>query len=123
MNSEIIGKATDVPWAFVFTHVDPLPRHPAQLYEAIFYAIVFCLGVLLYKKRKKKTTIGSGFFLGYCLTAVFTFRFFIEFIKEVQVDFEQHLALDMGQILSLPLVAIGFYFMWKAKRKLANKHK
>ena len=123
MNSEIIGKTTDVPWAFVFTRVDALPRHPAQLYEAIFYAIVFCLGVLLYKKRKKKTTIGSGFFFGYCLSLVFTFRFFIEFIKEVQVDFEQHLTLDMGQILSLPLVAIGFYFMWKAKRKLANKNK
>jgi len=123
MNSEIIGKPTDVPWAFVFSHIDSIPRHPAQLYEAIFYAIVFCLGILLYKKQKEKTAIGSGFFLGYCLTAVFTFRFFIEFIKEVQVDFEQHLALDMGQILSLPLVAIGFYFIWKAKSKSANKHK
>ena len=123
MNSEIIGKATDVPWAFVFTRVDPLPRHPAQLYEAIFYAIVFCLGVLLYKKRKEKTIIGSGFFFGYCLTLIFTFRFFVEFIKEVQVDFEHQLALDMGQILSLPLVAIGLYFMWKSKKKLANKHK
>ena len=123
MNSEIIGKATDVPWAFVFTRVDPLPRHPAQLYEAIFYAIVFCLGVLLYKKSKEKTVIGSGFFFGYCLTLVFTFRFFVEFIKEVQVDFEHQLALDMGQILSLPLVAIGLYFMWKSKNKLANKHK
>ena len=119
----MLFRSIDVPWAFVFTRVDALPRHPAQLYEAIFYAIVFCLGVLLYKKHKKKTTIGSGFFFGYCLALVFTFRFFIEFIKEVQVDFEQHLTLDMGQILSLPLVAIGFYFMWKAKRKLANKHK
>lgn len=73
--------------------------------------------------RKEKTTIGSGFFFGYCLTLVFTFRFFVEFIKEVQVDFDHQLALDMGQILSLPLVAIGLYFMWKSKNKLANKHK
>lgn len=123
MNSEIIGRPTDVPWAFVFTRVDPLPRHPAQLYEALFYAVVFGLGLLFYRKCRKKVPIGSGFFFGFCLASIFTFRFFIEFLKEVQVDFEQHLALDMGQILSLPLVAIGFYFMWKSQNKLAEKHK
>ncbi|MBP5340221.1 MAG: prolipoprotein diacylglyceryl transferase [Prevotella sp.] len=111
MNSEIIGRATDVPWAFVFERVDLLPRHPGQLYEAIAYAIYFLLCVLLYKKMPQK--VGTGFFFGFCLAFIFTFRFFIEYTKEVQEAFEASLPIDMGQILSLPFIAIGFFFMAK----------
>ena len=53
MNSEIIGKPTDVPWAFIFERVDMVPRHPGQLYEAIAYAILFFLMWYLYKKSRK----------------------------------------------------------------------
>ena len=82
MNSEIIGKITDVPWAFIFENVDKVPRHP-----------------------------------GFCLTYIFTFRFFIEYTKEVQEAFEASLPLDMGQILSIPFVILGTYCMIRAKKK------
>ena len=73
MNSEIIGKVTDVSWAFVFERVDMQPRHPAQLYEAIAYFILFLVMMFLYKNYSKK--LHRGFFFGLCLTAIFTFRF------------------------------------------------
>lgn len=110
MNSEIIGKPADVSWAFIFERVDMLPRHPAQLYEAIAYFIFFLGMVYLYKKYSTK--LHRGFFFGLCLTEIFVFRFFIEFLKEDQVDFEHTMALNMGQWLSIPFVLIGIYFMF-----------
>ena len=105
MNSEIIGKVTDVPWAFIFTKVDQYPRHPGQLYEAIAYALFFVVGWFLYKKAKAR--VGTGLFFGLCLTLIFTFRFFVEFTKDIQVDFEAGMPLDMGQLLSIPFVILG----------------
>ena len=135
MNSEIIGKPTDMPWAFIFEREDMLPRHPAQLYEAIAYFIFFLGMVWLYKRGQKKqetkletdfsttkrksTAVQAeaslpyhrGFFFGLCLTEIFLFRFFIEFLKENQVNFEDSMSLNMGQWLSIPFVIIGVYFM------------
>ncbi|MBR6285482.1 MAG: prolipoprotein diacylglyceryl transferase [Bacteroidaceae bacterium] len=105
MNSEIIGRVTDVPWAFVFSKVDQLPRHPGQLYEALAYALFFVAGLLIYKQGKK--LVGSGFYFGFCLTTIFTFRIFVEFFKEVQEAFEASMTFDMGQILSVPFVVLG----------------
>ena len=115
MNSEIIGKITDVPWAFIFERVDAVPRHPGQLYEAIAYAILF--GIMWYLHKKMPEKIGTGWYFGFCLTYIFTFRFFIEFTKEVQESFEEGLMFDMGQLLSLPFVAVGAYYMWKGLKK------
>ncbi len=109
MNSEIIGKVTDVPWAFIFEKVDTAPRHPGQLYEAITYALLLFIGYAIYRKYPQK--VGTGFFFGLCLTYIFTARFFIEYTKDIQVAFEASLPLDMGQILSLPFVAIGIACM------------
>lgn len=109
MNSEIIGKVTDVPWAFVFEQVDMQPRHPGQLYEAIVYALLFFIGWYLYRRMPQK--VGTGFFFGLCLTYIFTARFFIEYTKEVQEAFEASLPIDMGQILSIPFIIIGIYCM------------
>ena len=109
MNSEIIGKATDVPWAFIFERVDMTPRHPGQLYEAIAYAIFFFVGWYLY--RKKPQRVGTGFFFGLCITLIFTARFFIEFTKDIQKDFEASMLLNMGQLLSIPFVIIGILCM------------
>ena len=109
MNSEIIGKVTDVPWAFIFKQVDDMPRHPGQLYEAIVYLIFFFVGWAFYRKWPKKT--GTGFFFGLCLTLIFTARFFIEFTKVNQVDFEEGMFFDMGQLLSIPFIIIGLLCM------------
>jgi prolipoprotein diacylglyceryl transferase len=114
MNSEIIGKVTDVPWAFIFEHVDKVPRHPGQLYEAIAYAILFCIMWVLHKKMPER--IGTGWYFGFCLVYIFTFRFLIEYTKEIQEAFEASLPLDMGQILSIPFVIIGVYCMIRAKK-------
>ena len=114
MNSEIIGKATDVPWAFVFERVDLLPRHPGQLYEAIAYALLFVIMWALHKKWPQK--IGTGWYFGFCLTYIFTFRFLIEYTKELQEAFEASLPIDMGQILSIPFIIIGVYCMIRAKK-------
>lgn len=113
MNSEIIGKVTDVPWAFVFEQVDMQPRHPGQLYEAIVYALLFFIGWYLYRRMPQK--VGTGFFFGLCLTYIFTARFFIEYTKEVQEAFEASLPIDMGQILSIPFIIIGIYCMKSGK--------
>ena len=119
MNSEIIGKVTDVPWAFIFERVDKMPRHPGQLYEAIAYFVFFFVGVWLYRKRPQR--VGTGFFFGLCLTLIFTFRFFIEYTKDIQVDFESGMPLNMGQILSLPFIAIGIYCMRRKGKGQAAK--
>ena len=123
MNSEIIGKPTDVPWAFVFEQVDMLPRHPAQLYEAIAYFIFFLGMIYLYKKSDHGKKLHRGFFFGLCLTEIFVFRFFVEFLKENQVDFENTMTLNMGQWLSVPFVIIGIYFMLFYGKKQAIKSK
>lgn len=119
MNSEIIGKATDVPWAFIFERVDKMPRHPGQLYEAIAYFVFFFVGLWLYRKHPQR--VGTGFFFGLCLTLIFTFRFFIEYTKDIQVDFESGMPLNMGQILSLPFIAIGIYCMRRKGKGQAAK--
>lgn len=118
MNSEIIGKVTDVPWAFIFERVDKMPRHPGQLYEAIAYFLFFFVGLWFYRKCPQR--VGTGFFFGLCLTLIFTFRFFIEYTKDIQVDFESGMLLNMGQILSIPFIAIGIYCMC---RKGKNQEK
>lgn len=115
MNSEIIGRVTDVPWAFIFTRVDMMPRHPGQLYEAIAYAIFFIIGWTLYKKHTEK--VGTGFFFGLCLTLIFTFRFFIEYTKEIQESFEAGMMFNMGQLLSVPFIIIGITCMMRSKAK------
>lgn len=118
MNSEIIGRVTDVPWAFIFERVDQYPRHPGQLYEALSYALFFCIIYAVYRRHREK--VGTGFFFGLCLSLVFIARFFIEFTKDIQVDFEANMPLDMGQLLSIPFIIIGIACMMdgKWKRKL-----
>lgn len=117
MNSEILGRATDSPLGIIFAQVDNVPRHAAQLYEAIAYFIIFIVGLFIYKKLPK--LVGTTFYFGYCLATIFTFRFFIEFLKEVQSEFEKSMTLDMGQWLSIPFMIIGtacMIFAYKNKR-------
>lgn len=125
MNSEIIGKPTDVPWAFIFERVDSMPRHPGQLYEAIAYAVLLIIGWVIYRKQPQR--VGTGFFFGLCLAYIFTARFFIEYTKEIQEAFEAALPINMGQILSIPFIVIGIMCMrgggWMKKlNNSVNKH-
>ncbi len=118
MNSETIGIPAQIPWAFVFIRVDQVPRHPAQLYEALFYWTIASVLFLLWKSGKVQNH--KGFLFGFGLSLIFAQRFLIEFIKESQVAFEEKLSLNMGQILSLPLIGIGVFIMVWSFKKLAN---
>lgn len=110
MNSEIIGKPTGTDFGFIFTQLgEDFPRHPAQLYEAIAYLVIFIIISLIYKKHKE--LVGGGFYFGFCIGTIFLFRFFVEYCKEVQSDWEQGMLLDMGQILSIPFIIIGTIFI------------
>lgn len=109
MNSEIIGNPTTLPWGVIFERVDNLPRHPAQLYEAISYFIIFSIMMLLYKKMRAR--LKNGFLFGLAAVLFFTARLLIEFLKENQVGFEDKMTLNMGQLLSLPFIAVGFGFI------------
>lgn len=156
MNSEIIGSVTDVPWAFIFhTHeamVDGelVPRHPAQLYEAMAYLVIFFIQLYIFKKhdmphfapaqkeetkmfkagqkaiagagaydlRGGKTFVGNGFFFGFTLITIFTFRIFVELIKKEQVASELDMTINIGQRLSIPFILIGAWLIWNALRRI-----
>ncbi len=119
MNSEIIGNPTNMPWAFVFTRIDNIPRHPAQIYESLSYLLIF---IFLYQYYYKKNAFPApGFLFAMFLILVFGARFFIEFFKDVQVNFERSMSLDMGQLLSIPLIITGIIILfWSIKN---NKSK
>lgn len=106
MNSEIYGGETSLPWGFIFVrNGETLPKHPTQIYEALSYLLIFVILIVLYNKYWQKFKNGTLF--GIFLILLFTARFFIEYIKEVQVNFEKAMSLKMGQWLSLPFILFG----------------
>jgi prolipoprotein diacylglyceryl transferase len=111
-NSEILGHPTQIPWAIQFAKVDMIPRHPAQLYESFCNLICFFVLLSLYKKEKYRNA--PGFLTGVLLVFIFTMRFFIEFFKENQVDFEASMTFDMGQLLSIPVVLVGLGLIYRS---------
>ncbi len=114
MNSEMVGLPTTLPWAFVFTSIDNTPRHPAQLYEAIYCFILFI--ILFAVWYKKKDELKNGILTGWFLIILFTLRFVDEFFKINQVSFEDDLILNMGQVLSIPFVIAGIIILLTAKQ-------
>lgn len=115
-NSEIIGKPTNAGWGFIFTAIDNVPRHPAQLYESIAYLIVFFILFIFYFKSGGK--FNQGLLFGLFLILVFAFRFVVEFVKENQSLFEEKMILNMGQLLSIPFVLIGIYLLFRKNKKV-----
>lgn len=105
MNSEMIGVPSNIPWAFVFADVDDVPRHPAQLYEAIYCGLLFAF--VFYLWRSKHNQWESGTLSGLMVAVLFLLRFLDEFFKENQEDFENSMMLNMGQILSIPFILAG----------------
>jgi prolipoprotein diacylglyceryltransferase len=114
MNHEIVGSKTTVYWAFNFTHggfgVADTLRHPAQLYESLVYFALFGF-MLIYYFKITKGNIPAGRTIGILLTVIFIARFFIEFVKEVQVPNEEGMVLNIGQWLSIPFIIIGLGFL------------
>ncbi|MBC7532827.1 MAG: prolipoprotein diacylglyceryl transferase [Oligoflexus sp.] len=105
-NSEILGKPWDGPWAIIFAaNGDMIPRHPAMLYEALAYFILFA--IMLWMYWKTNAAQAKGRLIGLMLAWIFIARFFIEFVKENQVPFENGMTLNMGQLLSIPFIIVG----------------
>ena len=105
-NSEIYGDVTGLPWGFIFDlRGETEPKHPTQLYEALSYLILGLILVWVYRNKLDK--VYRGFFFGAFLIGCFGMRFLIEFIKEPQVGFEETMALNMGQLLSIPFIVAG----------------
>ena len=116
MNSEIYGMPTTLPWGFIFErNHETVAKHPTQIYEALCYLATF--GVMLYMYWKTKAKDYQGLIVGVFFVMVFTARFFIEFIKEVQESFENSMSLDMGQWLSIPFVLTGIFLIVRALKK------
>ncbi|MEA5140819.1 prolipoprotein diacylglyceryl transferase [Arcicella rigui] len=115
MNSEIVGKQTDVPWAFMFyndsslghDYMTVVPRHPSQLYECLSCLVLFVILMWIWNRKKENTP--NGFMTGFFLLVLFILRFLYEFLKENQVAFEDGMSFNMGQWLSIPAIifAIG----------------
>ncbi|MCH5306401.1 MAG: prolipoprotein diacylglyceryl transferase [Rikenella sp.] len=117
MNSEIYGKATSLPWGFVFVrNGETLPMHPTQIYEALAYLAIFFLLAHLYW-RTKLAGERRGVIFGLFLVLLFSVRFAVESIKLPQESWEQGMVLNMGQILSLPFIVAGGVILWHAFRQ------
>jgi prolipoprotein diacylglyceryl transferase len=123
MNSEIFGHPTTLSWGFRFVRstewiappANALPCHPTQLYEAACYLITFAVCMWLYWKKNAQQS--QGLLFGVFLTGIFLSRFFIEFMKNVQEDFEADMWLNMGQLLSIPFIIAGAVFILRAKKE------
>lgn len=114
MNSEIYGVATNLPWGFIFErNHETVAKHPTQIYEALGYLLLFLSSLWIFFKTKDLKD-RTGFLIGYGFAFMFLVRFLVEFIKEDQEAFEAGMALNMGQILSIPFVLGGIYLMYRA---------
>jgi prolipoprotein diacylglyceryl transferase len=127
MNSEIVGKPTDVPWAFIFPRdIEHLvggvavPRHPTQLYEALFCVFLLVLLYSMWNRTKDRTPRGQLF--GLFVVLLFTQRFLGEFLKENQVAFEDGNLFNQGQLLSIPLIFVGIWVLWRAGKDPKNPY-
>jgi len=120
MNSEILGTVTELPWGVIFENAYPEilaqdPRHPAQMYEAIY--CIFLMGLTYWLWKAKRTQLQNGFIFGVFMVVLFSLRFLDEFVKINQEAFENELPINMGQILSIPFVLAGLYLIFRPSKK------
>ena len=122
MNQEIVGTATNLPWAVVFGRAAdgslPIPRHPVQLYEAFAYLLTFIFLFSIWKRKKERC--GEGFYIGLLFTLVFSARFILEFWKVDQSSLFQTAHLQIGQLLSLPFVLLGILWLIFSKENFSK---
>ncbi|MCH9811892.1 prolipoprotein diacylglyceryl transferase [bacterium] len=123
INQEILGAPSNVPWAIIFDHPAtggaPLPRHPMPLYEFILYMSVSILLFVMWKNNLYKKF--SGLYVGLAMVLSFTGRFFLEFFKNPQTAHDIHSVLQVGQLLSLPMIAAGIYLIFSSLQGLDKK--
>jgi len=111
INGELWGRPSDLPWAMVFPGAGPTPRHPSQLYEAGLEGLVLFTVLWVMARRKRPEGMVSGTFIG--LYGVF--RFAVEFARQPDVQLGYVLGpFTMGQLLSVPLIVIGAWIVWRA---------
>lgn len=121
LNSEIYGTETDLPWGFIFVRAqETMPMHPTQIYEALAYTLIFFILMHIYWRTKLSDK--RGFMFGVFLVLLFGVRFLIESIKQVQVDWEAALPLNMGQMLSIPFIVAGVWFILRAFNRSAQPY-
>ena len=108
-NSELVGKATDVCWAFIFDRVDTVPRHPVVLYESICYALLLLLVLTIYRST---ASMRVGFYASFFFIATFSVRFLLEFMKEPEGDLIFN-CMSKTQLLSVPMIVLGLVFFLK----------
>lgn len=119
MNSEIYGEVTTMPWGFIFVRDGQTePRHPTQIYEMLYCLVTFAITMLMYWKGKLYRR--EGLIFGVFLIGIFLTRFLLEYIKNPQEAFEEGMLLNMGQILSLPLIIWGVYLIIRGIRRPAE---
>lgn len=127
MNSEIFGRPTSLPWGFIYANAsDPAQRlqsrHPTQLYEGLAYLLIFVILMIVYYRKNGKPREGS--LISLFLLLIFGVRFFIEFLKEPQVGFEEGMALNLGQLLSIPFIlagSAGLYLIFRKKNQRSRE--
>jgi prolipoprotein diacylglyceryl transferase len=116
MNSEIYGVQTSLPWGFIFErNHETVAKHPTQIYESLSYLATFAVMMYMYWKTKAKDY--QGLIIGVFFVMVFLSRFLVEFIKEDQEAFEAGMALNMGQLLSIPLILAGIILIIRAIKR------
>ena len=115
INSEILGSYSTLPWAFIFPRVNNMPRHPAQLYEALAYLAIFIIIFIYFLRHEGREKPGS--ILGLVLVSLYVCRFFIEFVKMPQTNVENQMVLNYGQILSIPFILFGLFLIFRPVRQ------
>lgn len=115
-NSEIYGNPTELPWGFIFAYNgDTIPCHPTALYESLLAVVAIVIWWYLYNRTDVKQHIGM--LTGITALMLWVPRFFIEFLKPVQQQFEELFALNMGQMLSIPYICIGVILIVYSNKK------
>jgi phosphatidylglycerol:prolipoprotein diacylglycerol transferase len=123
INGELYGRVTDVKWAFIFPYSDGLPRHPSQLYEAVLEGVVLFF-ILRYAVFKAKILEKEGMASGLFLVLYALFRIFIEFFREPDVKIGYMAKyFTMGQVLCIPMLAFGLFFIMNSRNYNANRLK
>ena len=120
INGELWGRPSDAPWAMVFPTGGPLPRHPSQLYEGFLEGIVLFSFLWIMRKRgdalSRPGELGGWFCFGYGLA-----RIAGEFFREPDAHLGYLLGpITMGMVLSVPVVAVGLFFVWRARKRAAE---